>query len=108
MDYLIAKWLHVLSSTLLFGPGIGSAYHMLCASLTRQPARKLRSGARGPAAGARAARQHLLARGGAAHRVEAATASAGDGVQLRLSLPSAAGAISRDGGAPVSAPLQSH
>jgi len=37
MDYLIAKWLHVLSSTLLFGTGIGSAFHMLCASLSRNP-----------------------------------------------------------------------
>lgn len=35
MDYLIAKWLHILSSTLLFGTGIGSAYYMLFASLTR-------------------------------------------------------------------------
>jgi uncharacterized membrane protein len=38
VDYLIAKWLHVLSSALLFGTGIGSAYHMLCASLTHKPA----------------------------------------------------------------------
>lgn len=35
MTYLIAKWLHVLSSTVLFGTGIGSAYYMLAASLTR-------------------------------------------------------------------------
>jgi uncharacterized membrane protein len=33
MDYLIAKWLHILSSTLLFGTGIGSAYYMLFTSL---------------------------------------------------------------------------
>ena len=33
MDYLIAKWLHVLSSTLLFGTGLGSAYYMLLTSL---------------------------------------------------------------------------
>ena len=33
MDYLIAKWLHILSSTLLFGTGIGSAYYMLRACL---------------------------------------------------------------------------
>jgi uncharacterized membrane protein len=33
MEYLIAKWLHVLSSTVLFGTGIGSAYYMLCTSL---------------------------------------------------------------------------
>ncbi len=38
MEYLVAKWLHILSSTLLFGTGIGSAYYMLFASLTRQPA----------------------------------------------------------------------
>lgn len=37
MDYLIAKWLHVLSSTLLFGTGIGSAFYMLFTSLTRDP-----------------------------------------------------------------------
>lgn len=34
-DYLVVKWLHVLSSTLLFGTGIGSAYYMLRASLSR-------------------------------------------------------------------------
>ena len=37
MDYLVAKWLHVLSSTVLFGTGVGSAYYMLFASLTRDP-----------------------------------------------------------------------
>ena len=35
MTYLVVKWLHVLSSTLLFGTGLGSAYCMLCASRTR-------------------------------------------------------------------------
>ena len=35
MEYLIVKWLHILSSTLLFGTGIGSAYYMLFASLSR-------------------------------------------------------------------------
>jgi uncharacterized membrane protein len=35
MEYLIAKWLHVLSSTLLFGTGLGSAYYMYYASRTR-------------------------------------------------------------------------
>ena len=34
MDYLIVKWLHILSSTLLFGTGIGSAFYMLFASLS--------------------------------------------------------------------------
>jgi uncharacterized membrane protein len=37
MEYLLVKWLHILSSTLLFGTGIGSAYYMLLASLTRDP-----------------------------------------------------------------------
>jgi uncharacterized membrane protein len=35
MDYLIVKWLHILSSTFLFGTGIGSAFYMLFASLSR-------------------------------------------------------------------------
>lgn len=35
MDYLIVKWLHVLSSTILFGTGIGSAFYMLTATLQR-------------------------------------------------------------------------
>jgi uncharacterized membrane protein len=35
MDYLLLKWLHVLSSTFLFGTGIGSAFYMLATSLTR-------------------------------------------------------------------------
>jgi len=33
MEYFVAKWLHILSSTLLFGTGLGSAYYMLMASL---------------------------------------------------------------------------
>jgi uncharacterized membrane protein len=37
MDYQTLKWLHVLSSTLLFGTGLGSAWYMLLASLTRDP-----------------------------------------------------------------------
>lgn len=37
MEYLVLKWLHVLSSTLLFGTGLGSAYYMFFASLTRDP-----------------------------------------------------------------------
>jgi uncharacterized membrane protein len=37
MDYVAVKWLHILSSTILFGTGIGSAYYMLCASLDRDP-----------------------------------------------------------------------
>lgn len=35
MEYLIVKWLHILSSTVLFGTGLGSAYYMLFTSLTR-------------------------------------------------------------------------
>ena len=37
MAYEIAKWLHILSSTLLFGTGLGSAYYMFFASRTRNP-----------------------------------------------------------------------
>jgi uncharacterized membrane protein len=37
MEYLVAKWLHVLSSTILFGTGIGSAFYMLNASRHRDP-----------------------------------------------------------------------
>jgi uncharacterized membrane protein len=36
-EYLVAKWLHVLSSTILFGTGIGSAYYMFFASLRADP-----------------------------------------------------------------------
>lgn len=35
MEYAIAKWLHVLSSTVLFGTGIGSAFYFLAATLGR-------------------------------------------------------------------------
>lgn len=37
MSYEIWKWLHVLSSTVLFGTGMGSAYYMFFASRTRDP-----------------------------------------------------------------------
>lgn len=37
MDYVTAKWLHILSSTVLFGTGIGTAFFMCCATLTRNP-----------------------------------------------------------------------
>jgi len=37
MEYVIVKWLHVLSSTLLFGTGLGSAFYMFFASRTRDP-----------------------------------------------------------------------
>jgi uncharacterized membrane protein len=32
VTYLIVKWLHILSSTLLFGTGLGSAFYMFFAS----------------------------------------------------------------------------
>lgn len=35
MEYNLVKWLHILSSTLLFGTGLGSAYYMFFVSLTR-------------------------------------------------------------------------
>jgi len=35
MEYIIAKWIHVLSSTVLFGTGIGSAFYLLMTTLTR-------------------------------------------------------------------------
>jgi uncharacterized membrane protein len=37
VTYLFVKWLHVLSSTVLFGTGLGSAYYMFFASRTRDP-----------------------------------------------------------------------
>ncbi len=39
MEYLVAKWLHVLSSTMLFGTGIGSAFYLLLATLGRDSAK---------------------------------------------------------------------
>lgn len=38
MDYLTLKWLHVLSSTVLFGTGIGTAFGLFVASLRRDRA----------------------------------------------------------------------
>ena len=38
MEYLVAKWLHVLSSTILFGAGVGSAFHLFSATIQRTPA----------------------------------------------------------------------
>jgi uncharacterized membrane protein len=37
MDYLIVKWLHVLTSTVLFGTGIGSAFYCFIASRGGEP-----------------------------------------------------------------------
>jgi uncharacterized membrane protein len=36
MDYLLLKWVHILSSTILFGAGVGSAFHLFAATLRRQ------------------------------------------------------------------------
>ena len=36
-EYLVVKWLHVLSSTILFGTGIGSAFYMFFASRDADP-----------------------------------------------------------------------
>jgi uncharacterized membrane protein len=33
VDVVIVKWIHILSSTLLFGTGIGSAFYLLAATL---------------------------------------------------------------------------
>lgn len=38
MEYMIVKWVHILSSTLLFGAGVGSAFHLLVATVGRDPA----------------------------------------------------------------------
>jgi uncharacterized membrane protein len=35
VEYLIVKWIHILSSTFLFGTGLGSAFYMFFTSLTR-------------------------------------------------------------------------
>jgi uncharacterized membrane protein len=35
MEYVIVKWVHILSSTLLFGTGLGSAFYMFFASRAR-------------------------------------------------------------------------
>ena len=37
MEYLVVKWLHILSSTMLFGTGLGSAFYMFFISRTRDP-----------------------------------------------------------------------
>lgn len=38
MEYLVFKWVHILSSTVLFGTGVGSAFYFLVASLSRDVA----------------------------------------------------------------------
>lgn len=37
MSYLLLKYIHILSSTLLFGTGLGTAFHGLLAYRTRDP-----------------------------------------------------------------------
>lgn len=32
MEYLTIKWLHILSATLMFGTGFGTAFYMFCAN----------------------------------------------------------------------------
>lgn len=36
MEYVALKWVHVLSSTILFGAGVGSAFHLFASTLRRQ------------------------------------------------------------------------
>lgn len=36
MDYVLLKWVHVLSSTVLFGAGVGSAFHLFASTVRRQ------------------------------------------------------------------------
>lgn len=36
MDYLALKWVHILSSTILFGAGVGSAFHLFASTLRRR------------------------------------------------------------------------
>ena len=38
MDYLLIKYIHILSSTILFGTGIGSAFYMFMANRTKNVA----------------------------------------------------------------------
>jgi uncharacterized membrane protein len=38
MDYLLVKWVHILSATFLFGTGVGSAFYLLFTSLSRNVA----------------------------------------------------------------------
>lgn len=38
MDYLLLKWIHIISSTVLFGTGIGSAFYMFMANRRKNTA----------------------------------------------------------------------
>jgi uncharacterized membrane protein len=33
MEYLVVKWLHILSATVLFGAGVGSAFHLFASAM---------------------------------------------------------------------------
>lgn len=35
MDYVTLKWIHIVSSTLLFGTGLGTAFYLLVVTLSR-------------------------------------------------------------------------
>jgi uncharacterized membrane protein len=37
MEYLVVKWLHVLTSTILFGTGIGTAFYIFFCSRSGEP-----------------------------------------------------------------------
>ena len=36
MTYLLIKWIHILSATILFGTGIGSAFYMFMANRRKE------------------------------------------------------------------------
>lgn len=38
MDYVTLKWIHIMSSTLLFGTGLGTAFYLLVVTLNRDVA----------------------------------------------------------------------
>lgn len=38
MSYLLLKWIHILSATVLFGTGVGSAFYMFAANRSRDVA----------------------------------------------------------------------
>lgn len=38
MDYLFLKWIHIISATILFGTGIGSAFYMFMANRRKEVA----------------------------------------------------------------------
>lgn len=36
MEYVVLKWVHILSATILFGAGVGSAFHLFASSVRRR------------------------------------------------------------------------